>query len=114
MPESAYPSDRRQRRRRRSSLTCRVLVSPAAAEPLAGYEEAKPMVFCGLYPTDAEEYEVGRRGTGPCVLFRDMVCNGQASALLPRVDVRGVEISLGNPGTTAVLLLDCFKCTICR
>ena len=30
----------------------------AAEEALDGYAEAKPMVFCGLYPTEAEEYEV--------------------------------------------------------
>jgi GTP-binding protein LepA len=28
-----------------------------AAEPLAGYQEVKPMVFSGLFPTDSEEYE---------------------------------------------------------
>lgn len=28
---------------------------PAAA-PLPGYTEAKPMVFCGLFPTDADQY----------------------------------------------------------
>jgi len=27
-------------------------------EPLAGYEIAKPMVFCGLYPVDTDEYKV--------------------------------------------------------
>jgi GTP-binding protein LepA len=27
-----------------------------AAEPLPGYKEAKPMVFCGLFPTDADQY----------------------------------------------------------
>ncbi|BCM93323.1 elongation factor 4 [Abditibacteriota bacterium] len=27
-----------------------------AAEPLAGYREPKPMVFCGLYPIDADEF----------------------------------------------------------
>ncbi|HAC65042.1 MAG TPA: elongation factor 4, partial [Cyanothece sp. UBA12306] len=26
-------------------------------EPLPGYTEAKPMVFCGLFPTDADQYE---------------------------------------------------------
>lgn len=31
----------------------------AAAMPLEGYEEAKPMVFCGLYPSEADDYEVG-------------------------------------------------------
>lgn len=29
---------------------------PAAA-PLPGYKEAKPMVFCGLYPTDGGQYQ---------------------------------------------------------
>ncbi len=29
--------------------------SPAEA-PLPGYNEAKPMVFCGLFPTDADQY----------------------------------------------------------
>ncbi len=28
-----------------------------AEEPLPGYTEAKPMVFCGLFPTDSEQYE---------------------------------------------------------
>jgi len=28
-----------------------------AAEPLAGYQEPKRMVFCGLYPSDGQEFE---------------------------------------------------------
>ncbi|GFE68809.1 translation elongation factor 4 [Chroococcus sp. FPU101] len=28
----------------------------SATEPLPGYTEAKPMVFCGLFPTDADQY----------------------------------------------------------
>ncbi len=28
-----------------------------AAEPLSGFQRAKPMVFAGLYPTDADHYE---------------------------------------------------------
>ena len=28
-----------------------------AAEPVAGFKEVKPMVFCGLYPTDNADYE---------------------------------------------------------
>ncbi|NJO81249.1 MAG: elongation factor 4 [Cyanobacteria bacterium RM1_2_2] len=33
------------------------LVGAAAPEPLPGYTEAKPMVFCGLFPTDADQFE---------------------------------------------------------
>jgi GTP-binding protein LepA len=32
------------------------LVSNPATEALDGYAEAKPMVFCGLFPTDADQY----------------------------------------------------------
>jgi GTP-binding protein LepA len=32
------------------------LAKNPAAEPLPGYTEAKPMVFCGLFPTDADQY----------------------------------------------------------
>jgi GTP-binding protein LepA len=32
-------------------------VSKPAEEPLAGYKEAKPMVFSGLYPIDGDQYE---------------------------------------------------------
>ncbi|MFN9071625.1 MAG: translation elongation factor 4, partial [Cyanobacteriota bacterium] len=32
------------------------LVNAPASEPLPGYTEAKPMVFCGLFPTDADQY----------------------------------------------------------
>lgn len=33
------------------------LAGAPAAEPLPGYTEAKPMVFCGLFPTDADQFE---------------------------------------------------------
>ncbi len=32
------------------------LLNQPAEEPLPGYTEAKPMVFCGLFPTDADQY----------------------------------------------------------
>jgi GTP-binding protein LepA len=32
------------------------LVSTPAKEPLPGYTKAKPMVFCGLFPIDADQY----------------------------------------------------------
>jgi GTP-binding protein LepA len=33
------------------------LAQTSATAPLPGYEEAKPMVFCGLFPTDADQFE---------------------------------------------------------
>ncbi|MGJ3245337.1 MAG: translation elongation factor 4 [Elainellaceae cyanobacterium] len=33
------------------------LAKSPAPEPLPGYTEAKPMVFCGLFPTDADQFE---------------------------------------------------------
>ena len=33
------------------------LVKAPAEEPLPGYVEAKPMVFCGLFPTDSDQFE---------------------------------------------------------
>ncbi len=32
------------------------LATGAATEPFPGYEEAKPMVFCGMFPIDADQY----------------------------------------------------------
>jgi len=32
------------------------LAAAPASEPLPGYTEAKPRVFCGLFPTDADQY----------------------------------------------------------
>jgi GTP-binding protein LepA len=32
------------------------LASKPATEPLPGYVEAKPMVFCGMFPTDADQF----------------------------------------------------------
>ena len=33
------------------------LASRPAAEPVPGFKEVKPVVFCGLYPTESDEYE---------------------------------------------------------
>lgn len=39
-----------------------------AGEALAGYREAQPVVYCGLFPTDADDYQVcWGRGRGVCV-----------------------------------------------
>ena len=33
------------------------LAARPAAEPVPGFKEVKPVVFCGLYPTESDEYE---------------------------------------------------------
>ena len=33
------------------------LVKNPAKDPVPGFKEARPMVFCGLYPTESDEYE---------------------------------------------------------
>jgi GTP-binding protein LepA len=30
-----------------------------APEALEGYQDVVPMVYCGLFPTDADDYQVG-------------------------------------------------------
>jgi GTP-binding protein LepA len=34
-----------------------------APEPLEGYQDVQPMVYCGLFPTDADDYQVRSAGT---------------------------------------------------
>jgi len=36
------------------------LADRPASQPLPGFKEVKPMVFCGIYPTDSAQYEVLR------------------------------------------------------
>ena len=43
-------------REARSGETLTTAVNPAS-EPLEGYREPQPMVFCGLYPVDGDDYE---------------------------------------------------------
>ena len=33
-----------------------------APEALEGYEDVQPMVYCGLFPTDADDYQVSGLG----------------------------------------------------
>ncbi len=44
--------------------TLTVAGAQAAKEPLAGYKQAKPMVFCGLYPVVGEDYSELREALG--------------------------------------------------
>ncbi len=38
------------------TLTTRAAASRGVSEPLPGYREVKPMVFCGLFPIDSDRY----------------------------------------------------------
>ena len=40
------------------------LKKQGASEPLAGYREVVPMVFCGLFPTDADQFGDLREALG--------------------------------------------------
>lgn len=40
------------------------LLENPAAEPLEGYREAKPMVFCGLYPVATKDFDILRDALG--------------------------------------------------
>ncbi len=40
------------------------LTKAKASEPLPGYTEAKPMVFCGMFPIDADQFEDLREALG--------------------------------------------------
>lgn len=50
-----------------------------AAQPLAGYAEARPMVFCGMFPINSDEYEDLREALGKLQL------NDAALAFEPEV-----------------------------
>jgi GTP-binding protein LepA len=40
------------------TVTLKKAPAPAALE---GYEDVQPMVYCGLFPTDADDYQVRAR-----------------------------------------------------
>ncbi len=44
------------------------LASNPAAEPLHGYKQANPMVFCGIYPADGADYEALKEALDKLVL----------------------------------------------
>lgn len=44
------------------------LLSSPAIEPLEGYRDAVPMVFCGIYPTDGADYEALREAIAKLML----------------------------------------------
>jgi GTP-binding protein LepA len=50
------------------------LVANQAAAPLPGYAEAQPMVFCGLFPVDADAYGTLRESLGRLQLNDASLC----------------------------------------
>merc|ERR1712238_89319 len=43
-------------------------------EPLKGYAESQPMVYCGLFPVDADDYEGLRESLGKLQLNDAALC----------------------------------------
>ena len=59
------------------------LVDNQATEPLEGYQDVKPMVFCGLYPIQAKDYDALREALGKLKLNdASLVFEPEASASL--------------------------------
>ena len=56
---TSSPASRTSRLRVGDTLTSR----GRPAEPLPGYQDVKPMVFAGIFPTDSDEPEPGTRSS---------------------------------------------------
>ncbi len=51
-----------------------------AAEPLPGYRESRPMVFCGIYPTNSKDFQMLREAMAKLVLSDASVVYEQESS----------------------------------
>ena len=85
-----YPVRNAEEKANRSFLPASFCVPRVAAapadEPLPGYKQANPMVFCGIYPADGADYENLRDALDKLVLndaslsYEPELVAGRASA----------------------------------
>ena len=75
-----------------------------AAEALPGFKEVQPVVFCGLFPVDAADFEALRAAVEKVERFLDRLAGGRVERVVDRHALLRPKRSVGiNHGLTAAV-----------